>query len=351
MIKTHRCHIRAILVCLMLFPGFAINLQAQSEREIVILGTGDTMMGSWASQVIADSGVTYPFENLRNTVSGADVFFTNLEAPFGTAGTAFEKKFTFRVKPSLVQVLLDGGVNLVSLANNHIMDFGSICLDQTIETLQNNAIYYAGAGKNLKQARKPAIIEAKGKRIGFLAYSLTFPEEFWASDTSAGTCFPFEEFAFNDVRALKQQCDFVIISCHWGQELMETPKKYQVKLAHRLIDNGADLILGHHPHIVQGIEQYKDKWIAYSLGNFIFGSYSESARDSFIFKITVNEAFETTAQVIPINVYNKDVNFRPVILDGENRDAFFLKLKNLSVELNSGTFGITNEGMISINNS
>lgn len=95
MINTHRHYFRTILFCLMLFPGFAVILQAQPESDIVILGTGDTMMGSWASQVIADSGVTYPFENLRNTVSGADVFFTNLEAPFGTPEQHLRRNLPF----------------------------------------------------------------------------------------------------------------------------------------------------------------------------------------------------------------------------------------------------------------
>ncbi len=323
----------------------AVNVQAQ---DIVILGSGDTMMGSWAESLISDSGYAYPFQRLQSEISGADIFFTNLEAPFGATGAAFDKRFTFRVNPALVNVLLAGKINLVSLANNHTLDYGADCLSETINLLDKHNIKHAGAGFNLKEARKPAIIEAKGKRIGFLSYSLTFPEEFWATDTTAGTCFPYEEFVFADVKSLKQHVDFVIVSCHWGAELTEQPKPYQTKLGHRLIDSGADLILGHHPHIVQGIENYKGKYIVYSLGNFIFGSYSESARDSFLFKLILHETNEATAQLIPINVYNKEVDFRPEPLKGERYKTFFEKMIRLSSELNTHSIGISSEGFLSI---
>lgn len=337
-------HFLRIIFLLLLFV-VATNGQSQ---EIVILGSGDTMMGSWAESLISDSGYAYPFQRLQSEISGADIFFTNLEAPFGTSGAAFDKRFTFRVKPALINVLLEGGINLVSLGNNHTMDYGADCLRETIEVLKKNNIKYAGAGFNLKEARKPTIMEVKGKRIGFLSYSLTFPEEFWATDTTAGTCFPYESFVFADVKSLKQNADFVIVACHWGAELTEQPKPYQTKLGHRLIDSGADLILGHHPHIVQGIENYKGKYIVYSLGNFIFGSYSESARDSFLFKLILHETNGATAQLIPINVYNKEVDFRPEPLKGKSYKAFLEKMNRLSSELNTHSIGISNEGFLSI---
>ncbi len=346
-LKRLKLHFPRITISLLFF---AIAVNGQS-REVVILGSGDTMMGSWAEEIISDSGYAYPFQRLQNEISGADIFFTNLEAPFGTTGAAFDKRFTFRVKPALVNVLLQGGVNLVSLANNHTMDYGADCLRETIEVLKKNNIKYAGAGFNLKEARKSTIIEVKGKRIGFFSYSLTFPEEFWATDTSAGACFPYESFVFADVEALKQTVDFVIVACHWGAELKEQPKPYQIKFGHRLIDSGADLILGHHPHIVQGIENYKGKYIVYSLGNFIFGSYSESARDSFLFRLTLREPGETIAQLIPINVYNKEVDFRPEPLKDARYKAFLEKMNRLSSELNTDSIGISSKGLLSITKS
>jgi poly-gamma-glutamate synthesis protein (capsule biosynthesis protein) len=336
---------------LMLIALFASCLYANDSTEVVLIGTGDTMLGSWATEVISDSGIGYPFENIRSFLSDSDVFFTNLEAPFGTGGQPFDKKYTYRVSPKMVGVLNNGQINIVSLANNHTMDYGFECLDETRKLLQANNIQFVGAGKNLDEARQPALIEKNGIKIGFLAYSLTFPEEFWATDTTAGTCFPWEEFVFDDVKTLKERCDMVVVSCHWGEELRETPKPYQVKLAHRLIDNGADLILGHHPHVVQGIENYRNKWIFYSLGNFIFGSYSESARESFILKMKIKENLSTTLQLLPINVYNKEVNFAPKPLVGAQKEAFLEKMKKLSVELNDFPLGINSKGEIFINKS
>lgn len=327
-----------------LFSGFA----PEKNDSFTIVASGDTMLGSWAEDVLSDSGYSYPFQYIGSEIGDPDIFFTNLEAPFGTGGEPFDKKFTFRVKPDLVNVLLAGKINLVSLANNHTMDYGAECLQQTFETLEENNIKYAGAGLNLKEARKPAILNIREKTVGFLSYSLTFPEEFWATDTTAGTCFPWEEFVLSDVKTLKDSCDFVIVSCHWGQELRETPKKYQKKLARQLIDNGADLILGHHPHIVQGIEIYKDKLIAYSLGNFIFGSYSESARDSYLLKINVTENNEILSQIIPISVYNKEVDFRPEILTGARKTQFIEHMNKISAELNTDSLGISSNGFVNI---
>lgn len=295
-----------------------------------------------------DSGYAYPFEYLQDYIQGTDVFFTNLEAPFGTGGKAFDKRFVFRVKPDLVKVLLAGKINLVSLANNHTMDYGSSCLQETLDILDKNNIYYAGAGMDLKAARKAATMTVKGQKIALLSYSLTFPEEFWASDTSAGTCFPYESFVYRDVKKAKANHDFVIISCHWGQELRDTPKPYQIELARNVIDHGADMVLGHHPHIVQGIEFYKDRPIIYSLGNFIFGSYSNRARDSFMVKFTLKKNKKIVTQILPISVYNKEVEFRPVPLTGAKKKAFIENMHRLCSELNKETVRITEDGYVTL---
>lgn len=318
------------------------------DSTITIIAAGDLMLGSWVEQVIADSGFAYPFKDIYPFTSDSDIFFANLEAPFGTKGEAFAKKYTFQVSPALIKVLIKGGVNLVSLGNNHIMDYGVESLKETIELLTRYKISFAGAGLNLFQARQPAILQVKGKKVGFLSYSLTFPEEFWATDTSAGTCFPYEEFVFQDVKELAQKTDLVIVSCHWGQELMNHPKEYQILLAHQLIDKGADIILGHHPHVIQGIEFYKGKPIVYSMGNFIFGSYSERAKESFLLKITWHNEEVMNFQILPISVYNKEVEFQPRRLQDADRELFFQNFKAMLRELNSDSIVISNDGLIKV---
>ncbi|MEJ2637172.1 MAG: CapA family protein [Calditrichia bacterium] len=322
---------------------------ADNGKDIKIVAGGDVMLGSWAQETIMQRGWDYPFRNLDSLLSDADLVFSNLEAPFGKGGTAFEKSYTFEVTPDLVQVLKGGKINMVSLANNHIMDYGPEVLQQTREILKGHQIHFSGAGRNLAEARKPAIIYLNGIKIAVMSCSLTFPEEFWATDTSAGTCFPSHTFFFKDIRKLKKENDLVIVSFHWGSELLEAPKEYQVKLAHRTIDAGADLILGHHPHVVQGIEVYKGKIIAYSLGNFIFGSFSENVRESMLLKFFYGTNSIKGCKIYPIYIYNKDVEFQPRLLTGADKIRFINKLQNLSLELNGQHDVITGDCRIRIN--
>lgn len=319
---------------------------SSDEPPLTIVAGGDTMLASWAEEPIRLHGYSYPYVHVKPVLDNADIVFTNLEAPFGQTGEAFDKQFTFQVKPDLVNVLLAGGINLVSLGNNHIMDFGPSSLKETMDILKSNQIHYAGAGLNLKEAREAARMEFRNKKVALLSYSLTFPQEFYATDSTAGTCFPWEEFVFSDVRNLKSEGNLVIISCHWGTELRENPKDYQIAFAHRLIDAGADLILGHHPHVIQGLEFYRGKLIAYSLGNFVFGSFSESVKESMLLRIKVNADDLQQVQVVPINVYNKEVEFQPIPLQGDQRSAFLSRLTRMSAELNSEGFVITDDGTV-----
>lgn len=304
------------------------------------------MLGSWTQDVIFNFGYEYPFEHIDTIFQDADIVFANLEAPFGEKGEAFPKTYSFQVPPDLVNVLLAGRINLVSVGNNHIMDFGEESLIETISLLEKNNISFAGAGLNLAQACAPALLNIREKRIAFLSYSLTFPEEFWATDSTAGTCFPYHTFVYDDIKRLKRENNLVIVSCHWGEELRDTPKKYQIELAHKMIDAGADIILGHHPHVVQGIEIYREKLIAYSLGNFIFGSYSKKATESFILKIRWEDEGGSNYEIIPINVFNEEVEFRPVPLSGKKKSDFLDRIARLSGELNHTPIVISTDGKI-----
>jgi poly-gamma-glutamate synthesis protein (capsule biosynthesis protein) len=336
----------SLIVCLLLFIHFNIA----TASSITIIAAGDLMLGSWIQDVIENFGYDYPFQHIDTIFNDADVSFANLEAPFGTKGKAFPKTYSFQVQPELINVLTAGKLNLVSIANNHIMDFGVESLTETVNLLKQNNIWFAGAGLNLAQAREPALFQIKDKKIAFIAYSLTFPQEFWATDTSAGTCFPSHTFVYEDIKKFKNENDLVIVSCHWGEELRETPKDYQIELAHNLIDAGADIILGHHPHVIQGIEFYKDKLIAYSLGNFIFGSYSKKASESYILRLQWDDTGLQTCKIIPINVFNEEVEFQPTPFLGKEKMDFLEKLNKLSLELNSYPIVISSDGNVTKKN-
>ena len=320
---------------------------ADSTETVSIVAAGDVMLGSWVQNVILENGWDYPFRNIDSILTQADIVFANLEAPFGTKDSAaFEKTYTFQVAPDLVKVLTAGKINVVSVANNHIFDFGVEDLFETMTLLNQNNIQYSGAGKNLPEARQPARMEAKGKKIAVACYSLTFPEEFWATDTTAGTSFPFDTFFYDDLRKFKAENDLVIVSFHWGGELLQYPKPYQLELAHNAIKVGADLVIGHHPHVVQGIELYRGKMIVYSLGNYIFGSYSESVKESMLLKFYFGTNGLSACKIYPLNVYNKEVEFQPQLLTEQNKQTFLEGLNQISLELNNQRSIISHDGWV-----
>lgn len=209
-------------------------------------------------------------------IQAADYFVTNEEFPFSTRGTpAPDKQFTFRVHPEKVKLMQEMGIDLVTLANNHALDYGRDAMLDTIDTLDHAGIRHVGAGKNLAEARKPAIVELNGRTFAFIGATRVYPEADWAAGTdSVGMFSAYDGGAAlaEEVKAAKQQADYVIAYVHWGIEREETPNEVQKSIAHRLVDAGADLVVGAHPHVLQGLEYYQGVPIAYSLGNFVFGS-------------------------------------------------------------------------------
>lgn len=209
-------------------------------------------------------------------IQAADYFVTNEEFPFSTRGTpAPDKQFTFRVYPEKVKLMQEMGIDLVTLANNHALDYGRDAMFDTIDTLDHAGIRHVGAGKNLAEARKPAIVELNGRTFAFIGATRVYPEADWAAGTdSAGMFSAYDGGAAlaEEVKAAKQQADYVIAYVHWGIEREEMPNEVQKSIAHRLVDAGADLVVGAHPHVLQGLEYYQGVPIAYSLGNFVFGS-------------------------------------------------------------------------------
>lgn len=209
-------------------------------------------------------------------IQAADYFVTNEEFPFSTRGTpAPDKQFTFRVHPEKVKLMQAMGIDLVTLANNHALDYGRDAMLDTIDTLDHAGIRHVGAGKNLAEARKPAIVELNGRTFAFIGATRVYPEADWAAGTdSAGMFSAYDGGAAlaEEVKAAKQQADYVIAYVHWGIEREEMPNEVQKSIAHRLVDAGADLVVGAHPHVLQGLEYYQGVPIAYSLGNFVFGS-------------------------------------------------------------------------------
>lgn len=302
---------------------------------LALVAVGDIMLGGSAAPELRREGYDYPFVAIGPILGQADVLFGNLEGPLTDAGQAApDKRYIFKSPPAKVApALAAAGFTVVSLANNHAMDYGVEGLRQTMAALDEVGIGHVGAGMNLEEARRPVFIERRGQTLGFLAYSLTFPESFWAKRRVAGTAFGHASHVRADVAAAREQADVVVVSFHWGRESTTELRDYQSALAHTAIDSGATVVLGHHPHILQGIERYKGGIIFYSLGNFVFGSYSLKATRSIIALVNLRDARVSEVRLIPVNVNNVELVFQPQPLVGEQADEVIAELERLSKPL------------------
>jgi poly-gamma-glutamate capsule biosynthesis protein CapA/YwtB (metallophosphatase superfamily) len=325
---------------------FTVYSQNQNSNEVRFIATGDLNLAHWLTPIIDKKGYAYPFKYLKEQLTSADLVFTNLEAPICEDGKPYPKEFVFKIPEKHVQVLKSGNINLISLANNHILDYGLPCLKSTVQLLRSENMFYAGAGLDFKSAHKPAVFEINNIKIAFFAFSMTLPEYFFATDSTGGTAYPHRQILKDSIAYYNDKVDHIIVSFHWGEELNAFPVEYQKNYAHLAIDNGADIILGHHPHILQGIEVYKNKIIIYSLGNFIFASYSNKAADSILLNLLFSKSGITDVKVDPINVNNYEVQFIPQLLDGNKKTKVIDYLNQISNELNKNKKVINSEGYL-----
>jgi poly-gamma-glutamate synthesis protein (capsule biosynthesis protein) len=322
----------AILCCMI--PATLLPPPALAG-SITISAVGDIMLAGTARPRLEKTGYGHPFAATREIFADSQVTVGNLEAPIARGGIEFTgKRFRFRTPPAAADAIRRAGFSVVTLANNHILDYGAAGLSETIAHLDAHGIRHTGAGIDLAAARQPCIVESEGTRIAFLAYSLTYPEEFFAGQSRPGTAPGYAAFIEADIKAARRQADYVAVSFHWGKELARQPQPYQVRTARKAVDAGADLVLGHHPHVLQGIERYKNGVIFYSLGNFAFGSRSSHSDRSMIARITLDGGIKEV-EIIPLNVLNREVGYQPALLSGEDGKRLIGQLNKLSSGMNS----------------
>ncbi len=268
-------------------------------------------------------------EDYRKEMSAADLFIANEEFPFSTRGTqAPNKQYTFRVDPKKVSMLQEMSIDLVTLANNHALDYGRDALLDSIDTLDSAGILHVGAGKDQSAAEAPVYVTLKGRTLAFIGATRVMPESDWAAASDrAGMLSAYDggERLCRVISEAKQQADFVIVYMHWGIERAEEPNDVQTTLAHRIVDAGADLVIGAHPHVLQGLEYYKDVLIAYSLGNFVFGSKIPSTA---LLSVTLNTDNTLTLRLLP----GTSAGGFTRMLDGEEeKQSFCEKMTALSI--------------------
>lgn len=206
------------------------------------------------------------------------------------------------MNPKFLDAFVSAGIDVVSIANNHIYDFGKVGLFDTISYLDSVGIRHVGAGRNAREAHSPVIVHEKGRRIALLAY-YGGGEAPKATSRRPGVANRTIESIRTDITRISNQDDstFVVVSLHWGTEKAAFPDRNQVDFAHAVIDAGADLIIGHHPHVLQGIEKYKAGVIVYSLGNLVFGGNSRDTYDTALFEARL-DGKEVSYRLIPVRI-------------------------------------------------
>ncbi|MFH0977621.1 MAG: CapA family protein [Spirochaetota bacterium] len=280
-------------------PEKSKNNHSQLVR---ILFAGDVMLDWAIKEVILNNGIDSPVIHLKKFLDNFDYNFCNLECPISDNGEVHPaKKYIFQGNTEHVALLKAAGINGVSLANNHTLDYGKTGLFNTLENLTANGINFTGAGGDLSEARVPITTEIKNTRFAILAYTNVAYEDTLAGENTPGVAKADLNIIRSDVQKCKSFYDFIIVSLHWGIEYSVYPAEYDIELGHSIIDSGADVIIGHHPHIVQGIEIYKGKPIFYSLGNFIFGSYNRDAKENILVEISFLKNRIHYFRVFPIN--------------------------------------------------
>lgn len=251
------------------------EVKQEADSTVTFLYAGDIMLADGPGRAIA-RGVD-PFAEFASIFQECDVVVGNLECVIATTGTAVKKPWTFRADVKTIP-LLTKYFHAVSLANNHTGDFGHDAFLEQISLLSGKLPAFGG-GKDLADARKPVIIERKGIRFALLGYNEFKPRSFAATETTPGVAWSIDEHVLEDIRLARTQykADLVIPYMHWGFEYEPGANKRQSELARRMIDAGADIVLGAHPHVTQGYDVYNNKLILYSLGNFVFDGFSEPA--------------------------------------------------------------------------
>ncbi len=273
----------------------------ETAEPFTMLFTGDVLMKSATESIYDSEGIEGLFSpDLLNEMQSADLCMINQEFPFGVGGTkAPDKQFTFKSDPKYVQALLDMGVDVVTLANNHVLDFGPDVLLQNFETLDNAGIDYVGAGDSIARAKEWKSYEINGTSVAVLGASRVIPVVEWNVDNAQPGVFCTYDPAqlVEQIKAAKAEHDLVIVNVHWGLEGKAYPEEYQRLMAREYIDAGADLIVGNHPHVIQGVEYYKDVPIVYSLGNYLF---NQNNKPTAVLKVHVDELQNIRLQMIPI---------------------------------------------------
>jgi poly-gamma-glutamate capsule biosynthesis protein CapA/YwtB (metallophosphatase superfamily) len=290
-------------------PTFRVSLEA----------VGDIMLARTVGEQVLAKGPQVVFAGVQSVLDSADIRIGNLECALTERGSPEKKTFPLKAPPQAARALALGKFDVLSLANNHAMDFGIAGLTDTQAALHNAGIATVGAGAYANAAHAPVIIERNGLRLAFLAYADVMPENSgfdahrWiATETSPGIAWADPALIRKDVGSAKLQADLVIVLLHSGYEINSRVSFDQRTEAQAAIDAGAALVVGSHPHIVQAIEQYHGGLIAYSLGNFVFDQYQGIENASIILRVVLDRSGVVSHDYVPVLIENGLPGITPI---------------------------------------
>ncbi|MBQ1240456.1 MAG: CapA family protein [Lachnospiraceae bacterium] len=270
-------------------------------EDITLLFAGDVYLSQHVLGAYDKAGGIHGVldEGIRAEIDAADIFMVNQEFPFTERGTkAEDKQYTFRLPHDRLHIMNEMGIDIVTLANNHILDFGPHGITDSIAALKEAGIKYVGAGEDLEEAKKLEIIEVGGRKIGFLGTSRVYMATSWAAGENHPGVFSTYDptLPVEEIKKADELVDYLVVYVHWGVERETTPKEYQRVMGRQYIDAGADIVIGSHPHVLQPLEYYNDKPIMFSMGNFVFGSSIPSTE---LLKIEIHADDSMTVTEIP----------------------------------------------------
>lgn len=302
---------------------------AEESGSALLAFAGDVMFSDPFLASYDKSGISAITDSeMLGRMQNADLFLINEEFPFSLRGEAMEdKQFTFRADPKYVEIFQELGVDIATVANNHALDFGRDAFCDTLDTLKDAGITCIGGGYNLSEASAPAVRTIGGQTFAIFGATRVSPSATWyASDSQAGLFQTYDASLLNQkIAAAHEEYDHVIVFVHWGIERNETPEDYQRSLAKGYIDAGADLVVGCHPHVLQGFEYYNGVPIIYSLGNYLFGNRDG---DTVLLEATCDSEGAPSIQLVPCK------RIGGVLSQIQHPEALFQHLTDLS-------FGVT----------
>jgi poly-gamma-glutamate capsule biosynthesis protein CapA/YwtB (metallophosphatase superfamily) len=327
-------HIPSIVLCVLLM-FLSCRGSDRPRQEVSLAAVGDIMLGRYIGKVVSAKGAHYPFDHVRTMLRQHTVVLGNLESGIAedTSAPFFPgKPYNFAASPIAASGLRDAGFTVLGLANNHMLDFGPDEPGLTGSLLRKQDLSCFGAGENIGEARQPALLVRSGVRFGFLGYGIAHSRAVYAKKNRAGIAPIIMSDIRKDILALRGRVDVLIVSLHWGIEYEKRPTGKQRVEAHQIIDWGADVIIGHHPHVMQGIEIYKNKVIAYSLGNFLFDQKGAGTDRSFVLTCRFREKTLYSAEIIPLDRYR---SYFPKVAEGSTGESIIKDLENISTALHS----------------